>query len=92
IFHFLTTLQAPSFDSVTARKIFIKKTVQFFGRPPLLVVLNPKLRSIILNKAHEELGHHGEYSTWETIRYCFFWPYLLADVRHHVQSCHECQI
>jgi transposase InsO family protein len=103
IFKFLTTLQAPPFNSVTARKRFVKKTAQFFirngrmykrmqGRPPLLVVLEPKLRLIILTKAHEELGHHGEYSTWELIRYRFFWPYLLADVRHHVQSCHECQI
>lgn len=103
IFHFLTTLQAPSFNSVQARKRFVKKTAQFFvrnnqmykrmqGRPPLLVVLNPEKRLAILKQAHEELGHHGEFSTWETIRYRFFWPYLLADVRHHVQSCHECQI
>ncbi|KAG2737221.1 hypothetical protein P692DRAFT_20762294, partial [Suillus brevipes Sb2] len=32
IFKFLTTLQAPSFNSVTARQRFVKKTAQFFVR------------------------------------------------------------
>ncbi|KAG2054453.1 hypothetical protein BDR06DRAFT_852230, partial [Suillus hirtellus] len=59
IFHFLTTLQAPSFNSVQARKRFVKKTVQFFGRPPLMVVLNPEKQLAILKQAHKELGHHG---------------------------------
>jgi hypothetical protein len=39
------------------------------GRPPLLVVLEPKKRSAILRQAHEKLGHHGEFSTWEVIQY-----------------------
>jgi transposase InsO family protein len=103
VFEFLTTLETPSFDSISAKKRFLKKAVRFFvqngkmykrmrGRPPLLVVFDPEKRATILTQAHEELGHRGEAATWETVRLRFFWPYLFSDVRHHVQSCHPCQI
>ncbi|KAG2045891.1 hypothetical protein BDR06DRAFT_900070, partial [Suillus hirtellus] len=64
IFKFLTTLEAPSFSSISAKKRFLKKAVKFFvqngkmykrmqARPPLLVVFDPEKRATILNQAHE---------------------------------------
>jgi hypothetical protein len=61
-------------------------------RPPLLVIFDTDKRISILIGAHEDLGHKGVQSTFETIRYRFFWPHMYTDVKHHVQSCHDCQI
>jgi hypothetical protein len=61
-------------------------------RPPLLVIFDANKRISILTGAHEDLGHKGVQSTFETIHYRFFWPHMYTDVKHHVQSCHDCQI
>lgn len=45
-----------------------------------------------MTDAHENLGHRGEAAVFETVRTRFYWPYMRADVKHHVASCHECQI
>jgi hypothetical protein len=29
---------------------------------------------------------------FETVKLQFYWPHLYSDVKHHVASCHECQI
>jgi hypothetical protein len=103
IFKFLTTLEAPEFDSIQGRKRFIKKATQFFVRnghmykrqrngAPLRVIMEEKRRRAILVETHEKMGHRQEQATWETIRTRFYWPHLRADVHHHVQSCHPCQI
>jgi len=106
VIHFLKTLQLPEgLVNAQARKRFIQKASRFFledgsdrlfkrngHQPPLLVVMEAKKRAAILTQAHEELGHKGVQSTWETIRQRFYWPHLRADVLHHVSSCHQCQI
>lgn len=100
---FLTNLEAPGTQSIQEQKRFIKRATQFYiqndkmwkrriGHSPLLVVMDKKKRLAILYQAHEELGHKGEQATFETIRERFYWPHLRPDVRHHVQSCHPCQI
>ena len=45
-----------------------------------------------MNMAHESLGHHGEKATWENLHTRFYWPQIYQNIRHHVKSCHECQI
>ncbi|KAG2110391.1 uncharacterized protein F5147DRAFT_575143, partial [Suillus discolor] len=103
VYKFLTTLETPSFKSISAKKRFLKKVVKFFvqngrmykrmqARPPLLVIFDLEKCATILNQAHKELGHRGEAATWETIQFRFSWPYLFSDVQHHVQSCHPYQI
>jgi hypothetical protein len=103
IFRFLTTLEAPEFNSVQDQKRFVRKATQFFVRnghmykrqyngTPLRVIMEDKRRLAILMEAHEKMGHRKEQATWETIRTRFYWPHLRADVRHHVQSCRPCQI
>ena len=103
IFQFLSTLKAPMFKKTSQRKKFVSRATQFFikngqmfkrltARPPLLVVFDHPKRLSILVSAHEELGHKGAQATFETIRYRFYWPHLYSDVKHHVHSCHDCQI
>ena len=103
IFKFLTTLEAPHSKSIQEQKRFVRKATQFFvrdgkmwkrrsERPPLLVILDHARRLAILTQAHESLGHRGEQAVFETIRERYYWPHLRIDVKHHVQSCHQCQI
>jgi len=103
IYKFLTTLEAPPSTSIQEQKRFIKKATQFYvqngqmwkrrsNRPPLLVIMSHHKRISIMYQAHEGLGHKGEQATFETIRERFYWPHLRLDIKHHVQSCHPCQI
>jgi Integrase zinc binding domain len=103
IFRFLSTLEAPAFDSVQEQRRFIQKETQYFvkghkmwkrrkNRSPLLVILDHERRMEILTQTHENLGHRGEQSVFETVRERYYWPHLRQDVRHHVRSCHQCQI
>ena len=103
IHKFLATLEVPQFDCIQDQRRFIQKATQYLvkdGRlwkrrkkgTPLLVILDHTRRIAILNQAHEGLGHRGEQAVFETIRERYFWPHLRQDVRHHVHSCHPCQV
>ena len=103
IYKFLTTLEAPHSDSIQDQKRFVNKATQFFVKDgkmwkrrgkgsPLLVIMDHARRVAILTHAHENLGHRGEQAVFETIRVRYYWPHLRQDVRHHVQSCHQCQV
>ena len=100
---FLTTLEAPTHSSIQDQKRFIQKATQYFvkdhkmwkrrkGKTPLLVVFDQNHRLEILTQAHENLGYRGEQGVFETIRERYYWPHLRQDIRHHVRSCHQCQI
>ncbi|KLO04726.1 hypothetical protein SCHPADRAFT_789992, partial [Schizopora paradoxa] len=56
------------------------------------VILEESKRLDILTMAHENLGHRGEFAVYQQLKTRFYWPHLRAHVRHHVQSCHQCQI
>ena len=103
IYKFLTTLEAPPHDNIQDQRRFIQKATQFFVRDekmwkrrkekgPLLVILDHARRLAILTQAHENLGHRGEQSVFETVRERYYWPHLRQDVCHHVRSCHQCQV
>jgi hypothetical protein len=103
IFKFLTTLEAPPQESIQEQRRFIQKATQYFikdGRmwkrrknmTPLLVIFDHAHRLSIMTQSHEDLGHRGEQSVFETIRERYFWPHLRQDIKHHVRSCHQCQI
>jgi transposase InsO family protein len=49
-------------------------------------------RAAILQEAHDGLGHKGYYSTLRTTLDRFWWPSIAHDVKHHVITCHECQL
>jgi len=103
IYHFLTTLEAPNYPTPQDQKRFIRRATQFYVKSgkmwkrqrkgnPLNVILDINRRNEILTQAHEDLGHRGEQSVFETVRLRFYWPHLRSDIKHHVASCHECQI
>ena len=60
--------------------------------PPLLVILDINHRQQILQVAHRRLGHRGVYGVHHYLKERFFWPHLYQDVKHHVSTCHQCQL
>ncbi|KAF8833468.1 hypothetical protein BDN67DRAFT_916932, partial [Paxillus ammoniavirescens] len=77
--HFLETLEFPSQLSAKDQKHLFRQSTRYFvqnnqlykritGRPPLLVVFEKDKRLAIITQAHDELGHRGEQSTWQTVR------------------------
>lgn len=103
IYHFLTTLETPQYASSQDKRRFIVKATRFFvqnqalyrrngNHPPLKAILDPQQRTRILEAAHEHLGHRGEHAVMHTVKERFYWPSMWNDVRHHVRSCHQCQI
>lgn len=105
IYRFLVTLETPEFsndEKNIKKKRFLKKSLQFFvqegklykrgGNGPLKVIMNAEERLRILTQAHEELGHRGELATQELLKQRFYWPFMRVQVKHHIQSCHECQV
>jgi transposase InsO family protein len=103
ILQFLTTLEAPDSATPQEQKRFIKRATQFYVKSgimwkrrkegnPLKVIFSKEHRKQLLNQAHEDLGHRGVQAVFETIKLRFYWPHLFSDIKHHVASCHECQI
>ena len=60
--------------------------------PPLMVVLNLKVRDRIAWNAHDEAGHRGRDPTFQKIRDSYWWPNQYISVAAYCQSCHECQM
>ena len=58
------------------------------------IVVPPKYRKVILEKAHENVfsAHLGIEKTFRRISRNFFWPKLKKDVVRHCKTCHQCQI
>ena len=56
------------------------------------LVIEPNKCTAILISAHNEAGHHGDFTTHAQIVDCFWWPDLAADVAWFVKTCHLCQL
>ena len=60
------------------------------GHHKLVIELNK--HPTILVSAHDEAGHHGDFTTCAQIIDCFWWPDLAADAAWFVKTCHLCQL
>ena len=56
------------------------------------LVIEPNNCPAILVSAHDEAGHHGDFTTRAQIVDRFWWPNLAADVAWFVKTCHLCQL
>ena len=102
IFIYLTTLKLPKFETNTIRVRFLRRVQQFYiehtdlfkrhKQQPQKVIFDWKEREHILEFAHGELGHRGVHATFELIKRRFYWPNIFQYIKHHIQSCHQCQI
>jgi hypothetical protein len=55
------------------------------------VVPDPARRLGLLQKAHNNLGHCGIFTTLINIKECFWWPMINTNVRWFISTCHTCQ-
>ncbi len=102
IFAFLQSGELPS-DDASARRVILSQN--FFSLldgmlyfvdsnvKSLFRLALPKCRqSEVLEGCHDVVfaGHFGFYKTLEKVRSRYFWPGLIADVKHWVQACRGC--
>ncbi len=76
-------------DGVVYRKWYGRN-----GAEQLQQLVTPRaIVPVVLQMAHENevAGHYAEQATVKKVRRHFYWPQLLADVRHHCRSCVVCQ-
>lgn len=98
----LTLETLPSHISAAHRRRLIQKSQRYIirghklcrksGSNLLQVIFEHTRRRNLLLQAHEDIGHRGQFGTFETLRKRFYWPGIHADIRAHLQSCHQCQI
>jgi hypothetical protein len=103
VHNFLLTGDMPNFDTVKQHQHFIKKTQRYQIVDGKLyrhhaegteqcVISDPQKRRYLLKQAHDGYGHRGVHAVFETLRPRFWWPYMFQDIKHHIATCHECQI
>ena len=103
ILTYLVTHNTPPLKTARERRQFYKKARLFFlhqahmyrhqpGHPPQVVIFPEKRRKEILEEMHEEAGHHGVWAVEQHIALRYFWPGMRKQIKHHVQSCHPCQL
>ena len=56
------------------------------------LVLPPSFRKLVLQDAHDGFlgGHLGIEKTTDKVMKSYFWPTMLKDIMHYVQSCETC--
>jgi hypothetical protein len=103
ILRYLVTKEDPEMESPKHLKRF-KSTIQQYylegthlyrlhpPNPPQVVIFNRKRRRAILWEMHEENGHHGVWAVAKQTTLRYYWPNILTDIKHHIQSCHTCQL
>ncbi|MCP4651913.1 MAG: hypothetical protein GY858_00810 [Candidatus Omnitrophica bacterium] len=102
MFCFLELGELPS-DDASARHVMFSQNC-FSLLDGLLYFVDPKVHTVfrlalpkcqraeVLEACHDDVfsGHFGFYKTLEKIRSRYFWPGLIADVKHWVQACRGC--
>ena len=50
-----------------------------------------RLIEIIINHAHQTIGHYGQWKTSNYIRQSYWWPQMATDIEAFCRSCGKCQ-
>ena len=101
---YLETLQRPDGISNTAYKTLRRKAKNFFvrdgylfkrsrkrGKPPRRVVGDKTQQLEIIRQIHDECGHRGDNSTYESVSRRYQWKQMYLDVAAFIKSCELCQ-
>ena len=103
ILRYLVTQVTPSIKNKHNQERFLQKARQFYIHdthlyryhppfPPQVVIFAKKRRRAILWEMHENNAHHGVWAVAKQTTLRYYWPYILNDIKHHIQSCHTCQL
>ena len=50
-----------------------------------------RLIEIIIDHAHQTIGHYGQWKTSNYIRWSYWWPQMATDIEAFCRSCRKCQ-
>ena len=50
-----------------------------------------RLIEIIINHAHQTIGHYGQWKTSNYIQRSYWWPQMATDIEAFCRSCGKCQ-
>ena len=50
-----------------------------------------RLIEIIINHAHQTIGHDGQWKTLNYIQWSYWWPQMATDIEAFCRSCSKCQ-
>ena len=50
-----------------------------------------RLIEIIINHAHQTIGHYGQWKTSNYIQRSYWWPQMATDIEAFCRSCRKCQ-
>lgn len=64
----------------------------FVGDPVFQVVVPTNFRQMMIEIAHDQLGHQGVRKTYDRLLRYFFWPRLKRDVSAYIKRCKTCQL
>lgn len=78
-------------DGVLLRK-YIPHKDDFVGDPVFQVVAPVKYRRMMIEIAHDQLGHQGVRKTYDRLLRYLFWPRLKRDISAYIKSCKTCQL
>ena len=103
ILTYLVNGTTPNFTTAREENHFLNKARPFFlkeahmykqrpEKPPQVVIFPIKRRQEILWEMHEETAHHGVWAIEKQVTLRYFWPGMKDQIRHHIQSCHPCQL
>ena len=103
ILRYLVTGDMPGVKSAREHAQFKRKADPFYlqeahmyrhqpGHPPQVVIFRKDRRKEILHEMHEESGHHGVWAVGQQVSLRYYWPGMKAQIKHHVRSCHTCQL
>ena len=56
-----------------------------------VIVIPRDMASIILNLAHDQLGHNGSARTYMIVKRHYYWKGIKADCTRYVKSCDVCR-
>ena len=51
-----------------------------------------RLIKIIIDHAHQTIGHYGQWKTSNYIRWSYWWSQMATDIEASCRSCGKCQI
>jgi transposase InsO family protein len=103
ILRYLVTHENPKFSNSQALERFKHKAEKFHlqgihlyrrrtGSPSQVVIFQKNRRKAILWEMHENNGHHGVWAVAQQTTLRYYWPNINEDIKHHIQSCHTCQL
>ena len=56
-----------------------------------VTVVPPKCAPLLLNLAHDQLGHNGTARTYMLIKRTYYWKGMKTDISNYVRQCKLCQ-